>query len=43
MWLLPDIPPPADEVGAPRAANHRLREVIEAKDRTTIRTPSAQR
>lgn len=32
MWFVPDVPPAPDEVAALRAANARLREVIEAKD-----------
>jgi transposase len=32
LWFVPDVPPVSDEVAALRAANARLREVIEAKD-----------
>jgi transposase len=32
LWFVPDVPPEPDEVAALRAANARLREVIEAKD-----------
>src|SRR5205807_4169116 len=32
LWFVPDVPPVPDEVAALRAANARLREVIEAKD-----------